>query len=87
MRYRVHWRSTCRNELKELKEAGDAGVGRLHGPGPEGLRPDDHRVRQPLGQDAPTPQEAGNWDPWFKGLKMAEHQAEEIAIRNVIEAL
>ena len=29
----------------------------------------------------------GNWDPWFKGLKMAEHQAEEIAIRNVIEAL
>lgn len=41
------------------QEAGDAGVGRLHGPGPEGLRPDDHRVRQPLGQDAPTPQEAG----------------------------
>ena len=29
----------------------------------------------------------GNWDPWFKGLKMAEHQAEEIAIRNVVEAL
>ena len=29
----------------------------------------------------------GNWDPWLKGLKMAEHQAEEIAIRNVIEAL
>lgn len=28
-----------------------------------------------------------NWDPWFKGLKMAEHQAEEIAIRNVVEAL
>lgn len=41
------------------QEAGDAGVGRLHGPGPEGLRPDDHRVRQPLGQDAPTPQAAG----------------------------
>lgn len=41
------------------QEAGDAGVGRLHGPGPEGLRPDDHRVHQPLGQDAPTPQEAG----------------------------
>ena len=41
------------------QEAGDAGIGRLHGPGPEGLRPDDHRVRQPLGQDAPTPQEAG----------------------------
>lgn len=41
------------------QEAGDAGVGRLHGPGPEGLRPDDHRVRQPLGQDAPTLQEAG----------------------------
>ncbi len=41
------------------QEAGDTGVGRLHGPGPEGLRPDDHRVRQPLGQDAPTPQEAG----------------------------
>ena len=41
------------------QETGDAGVGRLHGPGPEGLRPDDHRVRQPLGQDAPTPQEAG----------------------------
>lgn len=41
------------------QEAGDAGVGRLHGPGPEGLRPDDHRVRQPLGQDAPAPQAAG----------------------------
>lgn len=41
------------------QEAGDAGDGHLHGPGPEGLRPDDHRVRQPLGQDAPTPQEAG----------------------------
>lgn len=41
------------------QEAGDAGVGRLHGPGPEGLRTDDHRVRQPLGQDAPAPQAAG----------------------------
>lgn len=40
------------------QEAGDAGVGRLHGPGPEGLRTDDHRVRQPLGQDAPAPQAA-----------------------------
>ena len=59
------------------QEAGDAGVGRLHGPGPEGLRPDEHQhLKKP-----------GNWDPWLKGLKMAEHQAEEIAIRNVIEAL
>ena len=39
------------------QEAGHAGDGRLHGPGREGLRPDDHRVRQPLGQDAPAPQE------------------------------
>lgn len=29
----------------------------------------------------------GDWDPWLKGLRTAEHQAEEIAIRDVIEAL
>lgn len=33
------------------------------------------------------PQAAGQLGSVFKGLKMAEHQAEEIAIRNVIEAL
>ena len=55
----VHGGASARNSSKELKRAGDAGVGRLHGPGPEGLRPDDHRVRQPLGQDAPAPQAAG----------------------------
>lgn len=51
------------------QEAGDAGVGRLHGPGPEGLRPDDHRVRQPLGQDAPTPQEAGQLGSVAQGIQ------------------
>lgn len=51
------------------QEAGDAGVGRLHGPGPEGLRPDDHRVRQPLGQDAPTPQEAGQLGSVVQGTQ------------------
>lgn len=48
---------------------GDAGVGRLHGPGPEGLRPDDHRVRQPLGQDAPAPQEAGQLGSVVQGTQ------------------
>lgn len=51
------------------QEAGDAGVGRLHGPGPEGLRPDDHRVRQPLGQDAPAPQAAGQLGPMVQGTQ------------------
>lgn len=51
------------------QEAGDAGVGRLHGPGPEGLRPDDHRVRQPLGQDAPAPQEAGQLGSVVQGTQ------------------
>ncbi|MDR3912106.1 MAG: DEAD/DEAH box helicase family protein [Bifidobacterium sp.] len=51
------------------QEAGDAGVGRLHGPGPEGLRPDDHRVRQPLGQDAPAPQAAGQLGPVVQGAQ------------------
>lgn len=51
------------------QETGDAGVGRLHGPGPEGLRPDDHRVRQPLGQDAPAPQAAGQLGPVVQGTQ------------------
>lgn len=51
------------------QEAGDAGVGRLHGPGPEGLRPDDHRVRQPLGQDAPAPQAARQLGPVVQGTQ------------------
>lgn len=51
------------------QEAGDAGVGRLHGPGPEGLRPDDHRVRQPLGQDAPAPQAAGQLGSVVQGTQ------------------
>lgn len=51
------------------REAGDAGVGRLHGPGPEGLRPDDHRVRQPLGQDAPAPQAAGQLGSVVQGTQ------------------
>lgn len=51
------------------QEAGDAGVGRLHGPDPEGLRPDDHRVRQPLGQDAPAPQAAGQLGPVVQGTQ------------------
>lgn len=51
------------------QEAGDAGVGRLHGPDPEGLRPDDHRVRQPLGQDAPAPQAAGQLGPLVQGTQ------------------
>ena len=51
------------------QEAGDAGVGRLHGPGPEGLRPDDHRVRQPLGQDAPAPQAAGQLGSVVQGAQ------------------
>lgn len=51
------------------QEAGDAGVGRLHGSGPEGLRPDDHRVRQPLGQDAPAPQAAGQLGPVVQGTQ------------------
>lgn len=51
------------------QEAGDAGVGRLHGPGPEGLRPDDHRVRQPLGQDASAPQAAGQLGPVVQGAQ------------------
>lgn len=29
----------------------------------------------------------GNWDPWLKGLKMAELESEEAAIREVVEAL
>ena len=29
----------------------------------------------------------GNWDPWLKGLKMAELESEEVAIREVVEAL
>lgn len=41
------------------QEAGDAGVGRLHGRDDEEVRPREDRVHQPLGQDAPTPQEAG----------------------------
>lgn len=28
-----------------------------------------------------------DWEPWFRGLNMAEHQAEEVAIREVVEAL
>lgn len=51
------------------QEAGDAGVGRLHGPGPEGLRPDDHRVRQPLGQDAPASEAAGQLGPVVHGTQ------------------
>lgn len=51
------------------QETGDAGVGRLHGPGPGGLRPDDHRVRQPLGQDAPAPQAAGQLGPVVQGTQ------------------
>lgn len=51
------------------QEAGDAGVGRLHGPGPEGLRPDDHRVRQPLGQDAPASQAAGQLGSVVQGTQ------------------
>ena len=51
------------------QEAGDAGIGRLHGPGPEGLRPDDHRVRQPLGQDAPAPQAAGQLGSVVQGTQ------------------
>lgn len=51
------------------QETGDAGVGRLHGPGPEGLRPDDHRVRQPLGQDAPAPQAAGQLGSVVQGTQ------------------
>lgn len=51
------------------QEAGDAGVGRLHGPGSEGLRPDDHRVRQPLGQDAPAPQAAGQLGSVVQGTQ------------------
>lgn len=51
------------------QEAGDAGVGRLHGPGPEGLRPDDHRVRQPLGQDAPASEAAGQLGPVAQGTQ------------------
>lgn len=38
---------------------GDAGDGRLHGRDDEEVRPREDRVHQPLGQDAPTPQEAG----------------------------
>ena len=49
--------------------AGDAGVGRLHGPDPEGLRPDDHRVRQPLGQDAPASEAAGQLGPVVQGTQ------------------
>lgn len=51
------------------QEAGDAGVGRLHGPGPERLRPDDHRVRQPLGQDAPASEAAGQLGPVVQGTQ------------------
>ena len=51
------------------QEAGGAGVGRLHGPGPEGLRPDDHRVRQPLGQDAPAAEAAGQLGPVVQGTQ------------------
>lgn len=51
------------------QEAGDAGVGRLHGPGPEGLRSDDHRVRQPLGQDAPASEAAGQLGPVVQGTQ------------------
>lgn len=51
------------------QEAGDAGVGRLHGPGPEGLRPDDHRVRQPLGQDAPASEAARQLGPVVQGTQ------------------
>lgn len=51
------------------QEAGDAGVGRLHGPGPEGLRPDDHRVHQPLGQDAPASEAAGQLGPMVQGTQ------------------
>lgn len=51
------------------QEAGDTGVGRLHGPGPEGLRPDDHRVRQPLGQDAPASEAAGQLGPMVQGTQ------------------
>ena len=39
--------------------SGDAGDGRLHGRDDEEVRPREDRVHQPLGQDAPTPQEAG----------------------------
>lgn len=38
---------------------GDAGDGRLHGRDDEEVRPHEDRVHQPLGQDAPTSQEAG----------------------------
>lgn len=51
------------------QEAGDAGIGRLHGPDPEGLRPDDHRVRQPLGQDAPASEAAGQLGPVVQGTQ------------------
>lgn len=51
------------------QEAGDAGVGRLHGSDPEGLRPDDHRVRQPLGQDAPASEAAGQLGPVVQGTQ------------------
>lgn len=51
------------------QEARDAGAGRLHGPGPEGLRTDDHRVRQPLGQDAPASQAAGQLGSVVQGTQ------------------
>ena len=51
------------------QKPGDAGHERLHGPDPEGLRPDDHRVRQPLGQDAPAPQAAGQLGPLVQGAQ------------------
>ena len=51
------------------QKPGDAGHERLHGPDPEGLRPDDHRVRQPLGQDAPAPQAAGQLEPLVQGAQ------------------
>lgn len=64
----VHGRASA-GTAQGAQEAGDAGVGRLHGPGPEGLRPDDHRVRQPLGQDAPASEAAGQLGPVVQGTQ------------------
>ena len=51
------------------QKPGDAGHGQVHGPGAEGVREDDHRVRQPLGSDAPAPEAAGRLGSMAQGAQ------------------
>ena len=54
------------------QKPGDAGHEQVHGPGAEGIRENNHRVRQPLGSDTPAPEAAGQLGPVAQGTRDGE---------------